>query len=76
MSGSELLSGLLDAAKETAAGVAEGAQDAATASKIPLRGILWDIDLMDTQGFTLLPLGRYLLAAGAAYGAFKLIGGR
>lgn len=66
---SDKVSGALNSASETA-------DDLGKVSKIPLRGVLWDIDLADPQKFTLTPMGRGLLAAGALYGAFKMLGGR
>lgn len=62
-----------DSAVSVANDVTEGA---AKTAKIPFRGVLWEVDLMDPQNFTLLPMGRAILAAGALYGAFKLMGGR
>ncbi|KPU84690.1 hypothetical protein JI58_02205 [Marinosulfonomonas sp. PRT-SC04] len=70
------LGSLSDIASGVSDGVKDALQDMGTASNIPLRGVLWEIDVIDEQGFTLTPLGRGILAAAALYGGFKLLGGK
>ncbi len=68
--------GIANTATAAAESAADALESAEMASKIPGRGIIWEIDLIDPQKFTLTPLGRYALGALAAYGVYRFMGRR